>query len=123
MEENERIDRLGTALDVKGQSLVVVVARCSIGKEEGFFPALVSADQIPVELIVTRALRIVLEAVENICRMKVVDPMMIFLLGVVPGGIGSLILRRVLHRLLRQLPVRFVTDVRVSPGEQTCPER
>jgi len=82
---SERIDRLGTALDVKGQGLAFVVSWCTIRKEEGLLPVLISARQLLVEPVITRALQVVLEAVENIRRMKVVDPGMICLLGIVPG--------------------------------------
>ena len=85
MEENEGIDGLGTALDVKGQGLIVVVSWRSVWKKESLLPVLISTHQLPVEPIITSALLVPLEAVQNVSRVKVVNPVMIFLLGVVPG--------------------------------------
>src|ERR1700678_3777505 len=84
VKKNQRGDGLRTALNVKRQSLVVVVSWRSIRKKESFLPVLVSIHQLLVEAAVPRALRVMLEAIKNVCRMEAVHPVMIHLFGVVP---------------------------------------
>ena len=117
--ENQRVDRLRTALDVERQCLLRVVARRAIGQKERTFPIFVSTHHGLKKAPVSRALRVVLETVQYVCRMEVVDPVQISLLAVIPRAIGPLILRRILDRLLRQRSIRFVPRVRKGSCKQT----
>jgi len=75
VEENEGINCLRTALNVEGERLVIVVSWRSIGKKKSFLPVLVSAHHPLVEPVIARALSVVLEAVQNVSRMEVINPM------------------------------------------------
>ena len=55
----------------------MVVARGSIRQEETFLPILIAAHHVLIESIVTSALCIVFETVQNVCGMEVVDPVQV----------------------------------------------
>src|SRR3984957_10365086 len=82
--EDQSVDGRRTALNGKRKSLVVVVSWGSIRKKESFLPVLVSIHQLLVEAVLPRALRVMLEAIKNVCRVEAVHPVMIHLFGVVP---------------------------------------
>jgi len=73
-EEYEGIDRLGTALDVYRQCLVVIVSRSSVRQEKSLLPDFISTRQIIFEGVVAGALHVMLETIQHIGCVKVVHP-------------------------------------------------
>ena len=76
-EEHERIDRLGTALNIERQSFVIVVPWRAVGKEECVLPVFVATHHRLVKLKVARAPLVMLKTVEDVARMKVINPLKI----------------------------------------------
>src|SRR5712692_8935028 len=85
VKEHEGIDRLRATLNVQGHGLVIVVSRCSVRKKERRLPPFVSIHQLLIETVIARALLVIFKAVENVGGVKVIDPVMICRLGIVPG--------------------------------------
>ena len=78
------IDRLRTALDIDWERFVVVVLWDPFFQDEGLLPVFVSTCQVFVEAMIAGAFFIVLEAIENIGCMKIVDPVQVCSLSVIP---------------------------------------
>jgi len=76
-EEHQSINRLGSALDVNGQGLVIVVPGSPIGQKERLLPKVVTTRHNRFELTVTCGGNVELEAVQDVGSMKIVNPMQI----------------------------------------------
>lgn len=83
-EKYESVDRLRTALDIERECFVVIVLWDPFFEEEGLLPVFVSTCQVFVEAMIAGAFFIVLEAIENIGCMKIVDPVQVCSLSVIP---------------------------------------
>src|SRR5208283_3753834 len=100
--EDERIDGLSAALDVKWQGLVIVVFRSAVRKEERILPIFVSIHDLLIERRVAGTFSVVLERVEYISGMKVIHPTQVIHLTVIPGKIRALIFRCISNRPFRE---------------------
>src|SRR5262249_61044025 len=77
MEEDHSINGLGRTLNVNGQGFVIVVTRSAVGQKEGLFPVVIALVHDIHEPIITGAFEVVLEAVQDVSRVKVVHPVKI----------------------------------------------
>ncbi len=75
--EYQCVNRLRRTLNIEREGLIVIVFRRPVWKEESMLPKTVSFGQYVIKAIITGALGVVFEAVQDIGRVKVVKPMLI----------------------------------------------
>src|SRR5205814_936250 len=86
--EYQGIDCLRAALDIQGQSFVIVISWRTVGKEERVLPVLVAGSQVVVEFPVTGGVAVVLERIEHVRRVEVVYPAQVICFAVEPGMVS-----------------------------------
>src|SRR6185437_14464092 len=114
---------LRTTLDIDRKYFMVVVSRHAIGKKESLFPIPIATHHVSRELLVASALRVMLEAIQDISCVKVVHPTQVRLFAVKPGAVGSLMLRRILYGSACLVEISRVAHKHPCAGKKACAQR
>src|SRR6266850_358328 len=93
----ERFDGLGGTLAVHGVTPVMIVLRAAVGLEEVCFVKFQAGNEVRAPGTILRGLKAGLEAVKIVASVKVVNPVVLWILAIRPGAIGKLARATIFH--------------------------